>query len=87
MKKIKINLKKIHFIPKTLEPGILYVSEEFGTMAHICPCGCGEKVITPLNMWTLKISDNKPTLSPSIGNFQTCGSHYFIKDGNIVWAN
>jgi len=76
-------------MPKELKPGVLYVSEEFGTAAHLCPCGCGCKIRTSLGPteWSLIVSGSRPTLFPSVGNWQIpCQSHYWITDGKIVWA-
>lgn len=84
---MKIRLQRVHYIPKVLEPGVLYVSEEFGAAAHLCPCGCGLKVRTPLGPtdWTLEETENGPTIYPSIGNWQfRCQSHYLITDGEVV---
>jgi hypothetical protein len=86
---MKLRLQRVHYMPKILEPGVLYVSEEFGAAAHLCPCGCGTKVRTPLGPtdWTLQETVNGPTLFPSIGNWQLpCRSHYLIKEGRIVWC-
>lgn len=86
---MKIKLQHVHYMPKVLEPGILYVSEEFGAAAHLCPCGCGLKVRTPLSPtdWTLKETENGPTLYPSIGNWHLpCQSHYLIAEGRVVWC-
>ena len=86
----KIELERVHFMPKELRPGVLYVSEEFGTAAHLCACGCGVRVRTPLSVteWSLKETDRGPTLYPSIGNWQqACQSHYWIRRGEIVWAD
>jgi hypothetical protein len=86
---MKIRLQRVHYMPKDLEPGVLYVSEEFGAAAHLCPCGCGLKVRTPLGPtdWTLKETESGPTLYPSIGNWQfPCKSHYIIREGRIVWC-
>ena len=86
---MKIRLARVHYIPKQLQPGVLYVSEEFGAAAHLCACGCGAKVRTPLGPteWTLKETEDGPSLSPSIGNWQqACKSHYFIRRGEIVWS-
>jgi hypothetical protein len=72
-----------------LEPGVLYVSEEFKTAAHLCACGCGSKVRTPLGPteWALEETRGGPTLWPSIGNWQKpCRSHYCIVAGHIEWA-
>jgi Family of unknown function (DUF6527) len=76
-------------MPKQLEPGILYVSEKYGTAAHLCACGCGAKIRTPLGPteWAVKQSASGPSLWPSVGNWQkACQSHYIIQDGRIVWC-
>ena len=76
-------------MPQDLSPGVLYVSEEFGAVAHLCACGCGTKVRTPLGPteWSLEETDDGPTLRPSVGNWQqTCQSHYLITAGEVVWA-
>lgn len=87
---MKIEIQQVHFIPKELLPGILYVSKEFGIATHLCASGCGSKVVTPLGSteWSLDVKNNKPTLYPSIGNWQLpCQSHYWIREGEIVWAD
>lgn len=76
-------------MPKDLDPGVLYVSREFETAAHLCACGCGTKVRTPLGPteWTFKETTHGPSLNPSIGNWQQkCKSHYWIYNGEIRWA-
>lgn len=85
----RIRLQRVHYMPKDLSPGVLYISEEFGTAAHLCACGCGAKVRTPLGPteWSLEETDGRPTLHPSVGNWQLpCQSHYLITDGEVVWA-
>lgn len=87
---MKIKIEYVHYMPKILENGALYVSQEFNTAAHLCACGCGEKVRTPLTPteWQLTNSDQGPSLKPSIGNWQLrCKSHYWIANGNIIWAS
>jgi hypothetical protein len=85
----RIRLARVQYIPKNLEPGILYVAEEFGAAVHLCACGCGLKVSTPLRPvgWTLEESAAGATLFPSIGNWQQpCKTHYWIREGTIIWA-
>ena len=85
----QIQLVRVHYVPKVLEPGLLYVSEEFGAVVHLCACGCGAKVSTPLGPteWSLHESDEGPSLRPSVGNWQLpCQSHYWIDAGRIVWS-
>lgn len=86
---MKIKVQRVHYMPRELEPGILYVSEEFETAAHLCACGCGAKVRTPLGPteWSFKETPAGPSLSPSIGNWQQpCQSHYWIDGGDIRWS-
>ncbi|HYL48364.1 MAG TPA: DUF6527 family protein [Stellaceae bacterium] len=76
-------------MPTELESGVLYMSEEFGVAGHLCACGCGEKVMTPLgpSEWRVEDVNGGPTLYPSIGNWQLpCQSHYWIIQGEVRWA-
>mgnify|MGYP001806924582 CR=1 FL=1 len=77
------------FMPTTLEPGILYVSRKYEVAVHLCACGCGSKIVTPLGPtdWKFKDSRRGPSLWPSIGNWQLpCRSHYIIRNGDTIWA-
>lgn len=72
-----------------LEEGLLYVSKKYRVASHLCPCGCGSKVITPLGPteWSFQEKKHLPSLYPSIGNWQLpCRSHYWIIDGEIEWS-
>lgn len=86
---MKIELQRVRYMPKGLKPGVLYASEEFGIAIHLCACGCGTKVKTPLGPteWSLKETRKGPSLYPSIGNWQLpCRSHYWISRGDVVWS-
>jgi hypothetical protein len=86
---MKIKLEYVQYIPKQLQPGTLYVAKEFGAVAHLCPCGCGSKIRTPIGPteWKLIINNNRPTLNPSVGNWQLeCKTHYWIFNGEVIWA-
>ena len=86
---MKIELQRVHYMPKELNPGVLYVSETFGAAAHLCACGCGSKIRTPLGPteWSVEETDEGPTLWPSVGNWQkSCQSHYRISRGEVIWA-
>ena len=85
----RIALRHVVHMPRELEPGILYVSQDYGVAGHLCACGCGNKVITPLGLaeWTFSERGGHPSLHPSIGNWQLpCRSHYVIAGGQIRWA-
>lgn len=87
---MKIGIEHVYYMPKTLEPDILYISKEFKTAAHLCACGCGAKIRTPLTAteWSIEETEAGPTLRPSIGNWQQkCQSHYWIIKGEIIWSD
>ena len=87
---MKIRLQRVLYMPENLEPGVLYVSEQFGAAAHLCACGCGSKIRTPLGPteWAAEEADGGPTLHPSVGNWQqACQSHYLITRGDVLWAD
>jgi hypothetical protein len=86
---MRFRLERVHYMPKELESGVLYVAEEFGTAAHLCACGCGSKIRTPIGAteWQLEETVRGPSLRPSIGNWQKpCQSHYWIEDGEVIWS-
>lgn len=76
-------------VPRDLEPGVLYVSMEYGTVVHSCCCGCGHEVVTPLTPtdWWLTFDGEGISLWPSVGNWNLpCRSHYVIKDNRVIEA-
>jgi hypothetical protein len=84
-----LQLKFVDYIPERLRPGILYVSMEYSTAAHLCPCGCNKEVVTPLSPkgWQLSYDGEVVSLWPSVGNRQLpCRSHYFIVRNRILVA-
>ncbi len=75
--------------PRDLLPSVLYISLEYCSMLHLCACGCGRKVVTPIspNDWSMTFNGQSVTVSPSIGSWSLpCRSHYLIKRGKVVWA-
>ena len=80
----------VEYFPDKFESGILYVSMKYAICGHLCACGCGEKVITPLSpkQWKIAYNGEDVTLYPSIGNYAfACQSHYFLTNGNIIWVD
>ncbi|WP_155740012.1 DUF6527 family protein [Pandoraea pnomenusa] len=79
----------VEFVPKVLEPGVLYISEKYKTASHLCACGCGEKVVTPLSPveWHIRNEGGLVSLHPSIGNWNyACRSHYWIRRNRVAWS-
>lgn len=79
----------VQFIPRELEPDTIYISMDYATVIHLCACGCGREVVTPLSPvgWSLRFDGNCVSLDPSIGNWSyPCRSHYWIRRNRVVWA-
>lgn len=79
----------VETFPTPLSSGVLYVSIEFTTCAHLCACGCGEEVITPLSpaRWSLTYDGRDVSLHPSVGNWALpCQSHYIVDRSRILWS-
>ncbi|MGN1158331.1 MAG: DUF6527 family protein [Agathobacter sp.] len=83
-------MQVVHRVPEKLKSGLLYICFDCNVVAHLCACGCGEKVILPIdpNFWSVKYDGETVSLAPSIGNFQfPCKSHYWIKENRVIWAD
>lgn len=86
---LNVRHEYVEYIPEQLKPGILYISKRFRTASHLCCCGCGLKVVTPLNpaKWSLADHGASVSLSPSVGNWgYPCRSHYLIIRNQVDWA-
>lgn len=89
MRHLRLEHRFVQHIPDRLEPGVLYISMEFGTAAHNCCCGCGEEVVTPFTPtdWKMIFDGETISLRPSIGNWNlACRSHYVIDCGRVIEA-
>jgi hypothetical protein len=76
-------------IPRQLEPGKLYISVRYTTVTHLCCCGCGSEVVTPLHpaQWSLLYDGETVSLDPSVGSWSLrCESHYVIRRNRVRWA-
>lgn len=89
MRRSEFAYEFVEFVPSQLEEGKLYVSVEYATAVHLCACGCGNKVVTPLSPaeWQLIYDGDSVSLHPSVGNWQfPCQSHYWVRRNEVRWA-
>lgn len=89
MKQRRLEHRFVRYIPEEIEPGVLYVSVQYGTATHSCCCGCGEEIVTPLTPtdWLMVFDGETVSLHPSIGNWELpCRSHYVIRRSCVVEA-
>jgi hypothetical protein len=78
----------VEFLPKPLAEGVLYVSILYATVSHLCFCGCGMRVVTPLSPtdWRLTFNGETVSLDPSVGNWSyPCRSHYILRANRVIW--
>ena len=76
-------------VPGQLEEGYLYVSLRYRTVTHLCACGCGVEVNTPLHPtgWAVTYDGLTMSLWPSVGNWsEECRSHYLIEKNIVRWS-
>jgi hypothetical protein len=79
----------VESFPEVMEQAVLYVSIPYRTCGHLCCCGCGQEVITPLSpaQWSVTFNGQDVSLWPSVGNWALpCQSHYWIREGKVVWS-
>ena len=89
MKLLEVAPEFVDEIPRDLDLGTLYVCCRYRAVKHLCACGCGVEVNTPLHPtgWTLICDGVSVSLWPSIGNWsERCQSHYWIRNNRIHWA-
>lgn len=80
----------VEYVPDRLEEAKLYISIDFGTVVHLCACGCGSEVVTPLGPteWAITYDGASVSLAPSVGSWSLpCRSHYVIRRGHVRWAS
>lgn len=61
-------------------------------VAFRCPCGCGKRLELLLfeeakPNWSINIGKGgKPTLHPSVWLKGGCKSHFWLRDGKVIWV-
>jgi len=78
-----------------IKPGIIYLyNKENAEWAWFrCPCGCGTIIVLRIEnpkqsfpSWILTVNNNLVTFSPSIQQLNGCKSHFFIREGKVIWC-
>lgn len=76
-----------------LQPDFLYIEIRGGHLKWVhfsCP-RCGEHIQLPMagkDRWSLKLDIfRRPTLEPSIWETESCGAHFFVRRGNVIWCH
>lgn len=81
---------------ESVKENILYVvgNKEYQKWAYLkCPCECGDVIMLSLNQerfpsWSVKLNENnQPSIYPSVHRLDDCRSHFWMKEGKIIWTN
>lgn len=86
-----LRLEIVEDMPEELQNGVFYLSRHWDIAIHLCPCGCRNKVVTPLSQGEWKLTERAEgthhfSLYPSIQNTFACYSHYWIRDNQVIWV-
>lgn len=82
-------------LPDELDANSIYIAGEGKYLwfaAMLCPCGCGEILYMNLQdhsrpRWSIvRHSDNTISLTPSVWRKVGCQSHFFFRQGQVVWC-
>lgn len=85
---MRYELRRVDRIPRELERGIIYHSQEYELGALLCACGCGHRVnlLVP-DSHRILLDRGSVTVRPSILVADgACLSHYFITAGDVEWS-
>ena len=87
LKKKRLKHVFVDSIPATLQESVIYVCLKHNIVSHLCACGCGNRIDTPIDPseWKLTYDGKAISLYPSIGNWDIpCRTHYFISGDMII---
>jgi hypothetical protein len=90
-----VRVMATHPTPEQLKPGVLVIVRD-GTIEKwacmMCPGGCGEKIMLSLSRnrrphWAVTEDWlGRPSLSPSVWQRQSCGCHFWVRNGRVDWC-
>lgn len=72
---------------------VAFEENEFWCVGMKCPCGCGRIIELPIideasPRWDIEInSKNQVSLHPSVFLKIGCESHFWLKNGKIIWCD
>ncbi|MBB3979999.1 hypothetical protein GGQ64_005246 [Rhizobium azooxidifex] len=58
-----------------------------------CPCGCGERIELMIlrgtrPRWDISVNEaGKPSLHPSVWRNSGCRSHFWVREGRVIWCD
>jgi len=77
----------------TIKTGELWITCKYRTVNLRCPCGCGDLTVLSLHptRWHVHFDGKSVSLGGLTGGSvwanSGCGSHYFIRNNVVIWAD
>jgi hypothetical protein len=78
--------------PEELRPNLVILEIRGGYLkwAHLSCPKCGDHIQLPLagkTRWSVKVDVlRRPTFAPSIWETESCGAHFFVEKGELLWC-
>ena len=91
----KVHIQTGDTLPAVLPARDLVLLEDNGenwSVGFRCPCGCGDVIELLLlpevePRWDIEFNARRqPSLSPSVWKATGCKSHFWLKQGKIIWV-
>jgi hypothetical protein len=87
--------KFVEDVPTKLYKRTVYIVGEnnfYWQMVMLCPCGCNN--VLHMNLmeeqspsWSYSINTERAiSIFPSVNRLVGCKSHFFVREGKIIWA-
>lgn len=94
MKPVKLRPIFVEVMPKfdAIKDGQLWISHKHRTINLRCPCGCGGLTVLSIHpsRWHVYFDGKSVSLDGPTGRsvwaYSGCGSHYFIRNNTVIWA-
>lgn len=93
---IRYRLIRVNELPVTVAEKHFYLvgDDQVDWLGALrCPCGCSDTIQLSLAAgkgpsWRVSIDlADLPTLTPSVNRTVGCKSHFFLRNGRIVWCS
>jgi hypothetical protein len=75
-----------------MRPGMVFIEMRSGYLkwTHLLCPKCGDHIQLPFagsERWSVKTDFlRRPTLAPSVWEKATCGAHFFVRKGKVLWC-
>ncbi len=80
-------------IPEVCKKKVIDIigKEKSWLLTFLCPCGCSKIIMLNLLQeekpnWSYSINKKRISIYPSVNRVTGCKSHFWIKNGQVLWC-